>query len=101
MPFGGTLKLPEGLWGELPDPPKDGSGEFPLYAASGPKIVTDGWLYDDQTQRWTKLPRPDGAPERTSTAVWAGEELVTLGGYTPDEKYTDAGLSRRAFAYRP
>lgn len=101
VPYGGTLELPDGRWGTLPDPPAEMSGDYPLYAVSGPRIVTEGWLYDDDAQAWTRVPRPPDAPDRPGSTVWAGAELIVLGGYTPDEQYTDSGLSRSAYSYRP
>lgn len=101
VPFGGTLELPGGRWGRLSDAPADLTGDYPLYAVAGPRIVTQGWLYDDDQETWTKLPRPSGSPDQPGGAVWADGQLVVFGGYTPDEKYSDQGLSTSAFAYSP
>ena len=100
VPYGGTLDLPEGRWGRLPNAPADLSGDYPLYAVAGPRIVTHGWLYDDGQESWTKLPRPGRSPDQPGSAVWADDQLIVLGGYTPDETYSDKGLSTAAFAYR-
>jgi hypothetical protein len=42
--------------------------------------ISAGHLYDDATGTWTPLPRPADAPSQPGAAVWAGEELVLLGG---------------------
>ncbi len=101
VPFGGTLELPEGRWGRLPDAPAEWSDEFALYAVAGPRVVVQGWLYDDEREAWTKLRRPQGSPEHPGSAVWAGGQLVVFGGYTPDREYSDRGLSASAYTLSP
>lgn len=97
VPSGGTLTLPEGRWGRLPDPPQLGKGGWRVQARGGRHTAIEGYLYDDAQQRWTLVPRPDDAAASPGAAVWAGDRLVVLGGLTPDEDDPDAGLSRRAY----
>lgn len=101
MPSGGTLALPDGRWGRLPDPQQLGTGGWRVQARGGRYTAVEGYLYDDAERRWTVLPQPAGAAAFPGSAVWAGDRLVVLGGLTADEDDPDAGLSGRAFELRP
>lgn len=101
VPYGGRLDLPSGTWSRLPNAPDELDGGWPVSAVDGPRIATAGWLYDDGRGTWARLPRPDAGPLRPGAAVWAGDRLVVVGGYTPDAGYTDAGLSATAHEYLP
>jgi hypothetical protein len=89
LPFGGRLDPVSGGWSPLPDAPKALSGGWPVDAVGGPVSAADGWLYDDATERWTRLPRPDGAPTEPGPATWLEETLVVYGG----EHWDDDGWS--------
>ena len=80
IPFGGALDPASGGWAPLPDPPAAPSGGWPVQALGGPLAAVDGWLYDDRTEAWAELPRPQGAPPFPGSAVWAGDVLVVLHG---------------------
>ena len=97
VPSGGTLTLPDGQWGRLPDPPQLSTGGWRVQARGGRLTAIEGYLYDDATERWTVVPQPDGAVDNPGAAVWAGDRLIVLGGLTNDQDDLDAGLSRQAF----
>ena len=111
IPFGGRLDPATGTWSRLPDPPAEYTGGWTVEAPGGTVMAADGWLYDDQAETWTRLPRPMGAPEDPGPAVWAGDVLVVHGGtdwehidweaagsdeWTPENVY-----STSAWAYLP
>ena len=79
VPFGGTVELPSGEWAPLPNAPEELTGGWSVDAVDGPRIASGGYLYDDVTERWTRLPQPVGGPDRPGAAVWAGDRLVVLG----------------------
>lgn len=97
VPYGGTLELPAGKWGRLPNAPAPRTGGWPVNAIDGPRIAAEGWIYDDTTGTWTKVPQPSGAPKFPGAAVWAGDELIVLGGYTG---YSASDLSNQAFSFQ-
>lgn len=99
IPTGGTLDPGTDAWGPLPDAPEPGSGGWSLTAAESSRVAAWGYLYDDRTGRWTKLPRPDDAPEMQTAAVWADGTLIAFGGVT--WKSTEPELSNRAWAWTP
>lgn len=101
VPSGGTLTLPQGRWGPLPDPPQLGTGGWRVQSRGGRHTAIEGYLYDDAEQSWTVVPQPDGAATRPGSAVWTGDRLIVLGGLTPNNDDPDAGLSARAFELRP
>jgi hypothetical protein len=47
--------------------------------------TAEGWLYDDAAARWTRLPRPEDAPEEPGSAAWVGELLIVVGGSQWDD----------------
>ena len=100
VPSGGTLTLPDGTWGRLPDPPQLGTGGWRVQARGGRYTALEGYLYDDATQGWRVMPRPDGAAARPGSAIWAGDRLIVLGGFTVDDDDPDAGLDGRAYELR-
>jgi hypothetical protein len=80
-PYGGVVELPGGAWSELPDPPAVDPSAGWMHRVTGARYsISAGHLYDDATGTWTPLPRPADAPSQPGAAVWAGEELVLLGG---------------------
>jgi hypothetical protein len=80
LPFGGRLDPVTGAWSPLPDAPEAGSGGWPVEAVQGPVTAAEGWLYDDGEERWTMLPRPEGAPSEPGPATWLDDTLVVYGG---------------------
>jgi hypothetical protein len=87
--------------GALPGAPQMNSGGWPVQASLGPLAAVDGWVYDDRDRTWTRLERPDGAPARPGTAVWAGDELLVLGGMDTDAGWGAEHLSGDAWLWRP
>jgi hypothetical protein len=84
---GGALDPATGTWSDLPGAPELGTGGWPVQASQGPLTAVDGWVYDDRDGTWMRLDQPTGAPDRAGSAVWAGDDLLVLGG-----RDTDAGL---------
>lgn len=82
VPYGGRLDPVTGRWSDLPDAPPENTGGWPVWAAGGPVIAVAGWLYDDAAGSWTRVPRPEGAPESPGGAAWVGEGLFVYGGET-------------------
>jgi hypothetical protein len=80
LPFGGRLDPVTGQWSQLPGAPEPQSGGWPVEAAQGPVTAAEGWLYDDAEERWTRLPRPEGAPADPGPATWLEDTLVVYGG---------------------
>ena len=74
---------------------------WPAVAFAGPLAAVDGWVYDDRDRSWTRLGRPTGAPDRPGSAVWAGDELIVLGGMDTDAGWGTAHLSDQAWLWRP
>jgi hypothetical protein len=101
IPHGGTLDPAAGTWGPLPNAPEELTGGWQAYAVSGPHTASGGYFYDDASETWTSITRPEGAPEAPGAAVWAGDSLIVFGGFTDDEGYVSEGLSHRAFLYGP
>jgi hypothetical protein len=96
---GGFLDPRTGSAAALDGTPMAGTGGWPADAVAGPLAAVDGWVYDDRVGTWTLLQPPDGAPAEPGSAVWAGDELLVLGGPVPD-----AGWGRgnaRAWLWRP
>jgi hypothetical protein len=93
---GGTLDPQTGTWGRLPNAPEELTGGWPVYAIDGPRIATDGYLYDDAAERWTRTPEPEGGPESPGSAVWAGDNLIVFGGRERDD-YTIEALTNAAY----
>lgn len=88
IPFAGVLDLAARKWQRLADVPAEGSGGWPAFALGGPVSAAEGYLYDDRSRRWSKLSRPDGGPALPGQSVWAGEDLLVIGGTTaPADDY--------------
>lgn len=87
---GGTLDPSTGTWGNLRDAPKELTGGWSAYAIDGPRIASDGYLYDDDAQTWTRIPEPNGALDSPGSAVWAGNDLIVFGGRDRDGLTTKA-----------
>lgn len=99
IPTGGTLDPGTGAWGPLPETPEPGSGGWSLSAAEGSRMATWGYVYDDRTGSWTKLPHPAGAPQDGTAAVWADGTLLAFGGV--DWTSNGPRLSNRAWSWTP
>jgi hypothetical protein len=99
IPSGGILDPVMDEWSRLPHPPKDLTGGWGVEALAGPLAAGAGWIYDDRDQTWTTVPRPADGPSRAGSAVWAGEQLIALGGVDDDAGYTIKALSRDAWIY--
>ncbi|WP_435744443.1 hypothetical protein [Nocardioides sp. SYSU DS0663] len=80
IPYGGALDPAAGTWSRLPNAPEEHTGGWPVEALGGPLLAAEGWLYDDRSSTWTRLPQPAGGPAEPGTATWVGEHLVVLGG---------------------
>ncbi len=82
IPFGGRLDVATGEWQPLPDAPEEGSGGWSAFALGGAVSAAEGYLYDDRDGSWTHVARPADGPASAGAAVWAGEDLVVVGGTT-------------------
>ncbi len=80
VPYGGLLDPDTGVWSALPDPPREGSGGWPVEASAGPRVAAAGWVYNDRDESWTRVSRPSGGPDQPGSAVWAGQSLLVIGG---------------------
>jgi hypothetical protein len=100
-PYGGILDPKSGTWAALPNAPDEFTGGWTVEAVDGPLIAYAGWLYDDGHGTWTRLPRPEGAPPQPGSAVWAGDELVVLGGVDYEKGYSTDALSPAAWSFHP
>ncbi len=98
---GGALDPRTGAWVPLEGTPLMNTGGWPADAVGGPVAAVDGWVYDDRDRSWTLLPRPDGAPAAPGSAVWAGEELLVLGGMDTDAGWGEEHLSDGAWLWQP
>jgi hypothetical protein len=101
LPQGGALDPRAGEWDPLPGTPLMNTGGWPVEALGGPVAAVDGWVYDDRDRAWTRLERPSGAPAEPGSAVWAGEELLVLGGMDADAGWGPEHLSDEAWIWRP
>ena len=98
---GGALDPDTGEWSALDGAPEMNTGGWPAEAFAGPLAAVDGWVYDDRDRSWTRLGRPTGAPDRPGSAVWAGDELIVLGGMDTDAGWGTAHLSDQTWLWRP
>ncbi|MCW2743100.1 MAG: uncharacterized protein JWR45_3522 [Blastococcus sp.] len=103
IPMGGALDPATGTWSSLRDAPGIGTDadDWPVEALGGPLSAVSGWVYDDRVQSWTSLSRPRGAPPEPGSAVWAGEQLIVLGGTDPARGRTVEALSDGAWSWSP
>lgn len=98
-PRGVALDLAARAWPTLKNAPEKYQQGWTLQAVTGGRIVTGGYLYDDERAEWTLLRRPDGAALQGPVAVWASNPAHHLGGFDPSGGYTAAGLSNKAFMH--
>jgi heat shock protein HslJ len=71
-----------------------------VQATGGRLNAVDGWIYDDVAETWTTLPPPPGAPTGPGSAMWAGDQLMVVGGIDHPGS-SDAQLTDRAYRYDP
>ena len=98
---GGALDPRTGSWEALPGTPLMNTGGWPADAIGGPVSAVDGWVHDDRDRSWTRLARPDGAPALPGSAVWAGDELLVLGGMDTEAGWGREHLTRQAWLWQP
>jgi len=82
LPNGGALTLPAGKWSALPQPPPSGDkgAVWRINAIGGPLVSWAGLLYDDRSGSWSTLEPPAEASDTPGASVWAGGDLLVLGG---------------------
>jgi len=97
IPYGGILDPATGQWSRLPHAPKEFGGGWSVAALGGRFVAIGGWTYDDESESWAEVPRPNGAPDQPGAAVWAGDRLVVIGGVHDDRGYTVEALSPHAW----
>jgi hypothetical protein len=95
----GALDPSSGEWSALPQTPAVNTGGWPVAARRGPLAAVDGWVYDDRSRTWTRVEQPSGAPDDPGSAVWAGDELIVLGGMDTDAGWGADHLSDRAWTW--
>jgi hypothetical protein len=101
-PAGGILDPSTGHWQPLPDAVSDSvDGGWGLNAQGGRWSATYGQVFDTELGRVRTLPRPEGAPDRGTTAVWAGQELLAFGGVGSSRGETGEALTHKAWLYLP
>lgn len=105
-PYGGSLDPTTGEWAPVPGLPLDHgqlSGlSWTVEAADGPLVATQGRVYDDRTQTWLDLGRPDSPVDSELTGAWVDARLLVFGGYdedTPDRG--PEGLSGATWIWSP
>jgi hypothetical protein len=104
VPYSGAVTLPAGTWSSVPQPPDLGSRGWMVLATAGARVATLGFVYDDTTRAWTRLPAPAAhrAAEDPGPAVWTSQGLVVLGSRlvpaTGEEAVTP---SRSAWVFHP
>lgn len=83
IPYGGAFDPATREWISLEGTPKAFTGGWPVEAPGGRFNALSGWVHDDgEVGRagWTRLRRPEGAPEEPGRGVWVGAVLVVHGG---------------------
>jgi hypothetical protein len=106
-PYGGVLDPATGVWSPLPNAPdleSDSLGDgWSVNAADGPLIL--GWrsAYDDRTEEWTSLGKPDGTSiDSDQAGVLADGQLLVFGGLDSETGYVDVdGLSNQLWIWTP
>ena len=101
IPVGGILDPETGTWAELPDEPEFAEDVWGVSAESGQLVVRFGRVYDDSAGTWTKLSRPDGAPDSDVAGVWADGTLIAFGGHDRERGWEKDSLSNGAWSWTP
>lgn len=105
-PAGGSLDPATGEWARVPGL-SSGYGSlsddnWAVEAADGPLVATFGRVYDDRTQTWVDLGRPDSPVDSELAGVWANGRLVVVGGYDEDARGRGAAaLSAETWIWSP
>jgi hypothetical protein len=85
-PEGGIIDLPSGAWSPLPGSPEPNYRNRWSIDALGTRYSSvGGYVYDDETEKWTALPEPDDVPDSPGPAVWAQDKLFVVGGTDWDD----------------
>lgn len=70
-----------GAWQALPDPPRlDPWGTTAVWSEHGLAVLTDSdahWVFSENDQRWSRLPRGPRLQALPGEPVWTGSELLT------------------------
>lgn len=100
LSLGGLLDPSSGRWSPLPD----SALETPEHSWSavaigpGPWAACWGLVYDVADGRAWTLPRPPGAPDRSTSAAWVGDSLFVFGG---GDQTGGSHTTNRAWVYTP
>ena len=70
--------MTDGSWSPWEDTPEPMSGGWPVYASGPELIASEGYVYDDATGAWLRVPRPADSGGLPGPAVWAGSSLVVV-----------------------
>lgn len=110
IPYGGALDPTPGDWQPLRGTPQEFTGGWPVEALGGRYNAVQGWIYDDgdagRGSSWTRVTRPDGAPDEPGRGVWIGNVLIVSGGadwdgpHEPEEWTPQNVWSTGTWAYR-
>jgi hypothetical protein len=101
-PVGGTLDPATGRWDRLPGAiTAQVDGGWGVNAQGGRWSAVYGQVYDTETGRVWTLPRPDGAPEVGTTAIWADDALLAFGGVAYGSGASAGKVTDHAWLYTP
>jgi hypothetical protein len=101
IPFGGRLEPATGTWSRLPKPPRYLTGGWVVDAVGGPLVAAEGWVYDDETEAWRKVPRPRGAAPRPGPATWVGSTVYVIGGRDDSADEAEDAYDRTVWRWSP
>jgi hypothetical protein len=101
VPQGGFLDPGTGTWSHFTSIPEPGDGGLSVFAADGPLVASYGFVYDDTTGTWAKLPVPAGAADYDTAAVWADGDLIAFGGLHSGQGWGKEALSNEAWSWTP
>jgi hypothetical protein len=101
-PSGGILDPETGDWQPLPEAVSDSAeGGWGLNAQGGRWSATYGQVYDTGAGKAWTLRRPDGAPDLGTTAVWAADMLMVVGGVAYGSEESSGEVTNQAWLYTP
>jgi hypothetical protein len=101
-PSGGILDPETGDWQPLPEAVSDSAeGGWGLNAQGGRWSATYGQVYDTGAGKAWTLRRPDGAPDLGTTAVWAADMLVAVGGVAYGSEESSGEVTNQVWLYTP
>jgi len=101
IPFGGRLDPGAGTWSRLPKAPGYLTGGWSVDAVGGPLVAAEGWVYDDETETWLEVPRPDGAAPRPGPATWVGSTVYVIGGLADRSDSAADSYDRSVWSWTP